>query len=237
MLAVLLESRATRPRRIGSTFLSACVHGALIAAVVAFTLQDRDGARPAPDVHPTTVTFVRPTNPPASPPTRSPAESHAEPSGPTLPTIEPPVITPTGIPPVDLTMPGVTSDDIRVGARSDATPSGFGSPTIPLGGAGDVNDASAVDRAPALVGRALEPRYPPALRSAGVQGRVLAEFVVDTLGRAELTTLRFPALPDPLFGDAVREALARYRFSPGEVAGRKVRTRVVLPFDFRLLGR
>ena len=63
---------------------------------------------------------------------------------------------------------------------------------------------------------------------------MLAEFVVDTLGRAELASLRFPELANPLFGHAVREALAHYRFMPGEIAGRRVRTRVALPFEFKL---
>jgi hypothetical protein len=34
--------------------------------------------------------------------------------------------------------------------------------------------------------------------------------------------------------ESVREALARYRFSVGEAGGRKVRTRVQLPFEFTL---
>jgi hypothetical protein len=38
----------------------------------------------------------------------------------------------------------------------------------------------------------------------------------------------------PLFADAVRGALARYRFSAGEAAGRKVRTMVQMPFEFTL---
>lgn len=236
MLAVLLESRATHPRRAGSTFLSALVHGTLIAALVALTLPGRGSARSRPDVHPTTVTYVEPP-PPAGPSApQSAAPSHAV-SRSALPTIDPPVITPVGIPPIDLSLPVTSSNDIRIDGRDDLTGSPIALPDIPPGGPGEVHDASVVDRAPGLVGRAQEPRYPPALRAEGIQGRVLAEFVVDTLGRPELTTLRFPELPDPRFGDAVREALARYRFSPGEVAGRRVRTRVAVPFDFRLVGR
>lgn len=236
MLAVLLESRAARPRRLGSTLMSALAHGALIAGVVALTLPGNGRATLALPVHPPTLVYVQPTQP--VPGVSAPHESapgHTLVSRSALPIIEPPVITPTGIPPIDLSLPATVSNDIRIGSRGDIAGSAIVSPGIPLGGSGDVSDASAVDRVPALVGRAPEPRYPPALRAAGVQGRVLAEFVVDTLGHAELATLRFPDLPDPRFGDAVREALAGYRFSPGEVAGRRVRTRVALPFDFRLV--
>ena len=36
------------------------------------------------------------------------------------------------------------------------------------------------------------------------------------------------------FAESVRAALPRFRFSPGEAGGRKVRTRVQIPFDFTL---
>jgi hypothetical protein len=40
--------------------------------------------------------------------------------------------------------------------------------------------------------------------------------------------------PHAQFVDAVRAALAHYRFSVGEAGGRRVRTRVQIPFDFTL---
>ena len=165
---------------------------------------------------------------------KSPSRQDVDPSRPSLPTVAVPVIAPTGIPPIDLSLPAITSDQVRIGDRSTLLGGGVIEPGAPLGGSGGVRDAAMVDRAPRLTGRALEPRYPPVLRDAGIEGHVLAEFVVDTLGRAELATLRFPELTNPLFGDAVRDALTRYRFTPGEMAGRKVRTRVAVPFDFRL---
>jgi protein TonB len=235
MLTVLLESRATPSRHLGGTILSALLHGGAIAAVVALTLPVRGSAGRAPDVRLTPVHYVR-TAPPlidaghrASPPTRSDVSAPRS----DLPVIDVPVVTPTTIPPIDLSRAGTTSDVVLIGGPS-RTLTGPGALGIPIGGPDAVSDASAVDRAPRIAGRALEPRYPATLRSAGIEGRVLAEFVVDTLGRAELATLRFPELANPLFGGAVREALARYRFLPGEVAGRKVRTRVAVPFEFRL---
>jgi periplasmic protein TonB len=236
MLTVLLESRAAHPRHVGGTLFSALAHGALIATIVAITLPDRGSARSAPDIHPTTVTFVR-TSPAPATPSRTPAKSPTPtdvPTRPNLPTIDVPVITPTTIPPIDLSVPSTSSEQIPFGNRSKTFITGSSAVGGALTGAGGVSEASAVDRAPRIIGRALEPRYPATLRAAGIQGRVLAEFVVDTLGHAELTSLRFPELANPLFGDAVREALGQYRFTPGEVAGRRVRTRVAVPFEFRL---
>jgi protein TonB len=235
MLTVLLESRATPSRHLGGTVLSTLMHGAAIAAVIALTLPDGN-VRRTPEIRPIPVHYVRPSPPPIDAARRAPLPpTHTDGSAPRqgLPVIDVPLITPTHIPPIDLAQPNVTSDQLFLGGRSRVL-SGTDSPGAPVSSADGVSDASAVDRAPRIAGRAPEPRYPATLRSAGIEGRVLAEFVVDTLGRAELGTLRFPELANPLFGDAVREALARYRFLPGEVAGRKVRTRVALPFDFRL---
>jgi hypothetical protein len=40
--------------------------------------------------------------------------------------------------------------------------------------------------------------------------------------------------PHLLLTDAVRAALARFRFTPGEAQGRRVRTRVQIPFEFTI---
>jgi protein TonB len=238
MLTVLLESRAAHQRRVGGTILSMSLHGAIIAAVVALTLPGRGGATSAPRVGPTVVHYVVPAKQAQPRSSHAPANSSSSntPLSPDLPRIDAPTITSTEIPPVDLTLPATTSDQVLIGRRPDQWGSGAAGPGLPLSGSNDVSDVTAVDRAPRLIGRALEPRYPESLRAAGITGHVLAEFVVDTLGRAELGTLRFPELTNPQFGDAVREALARYRFAPGEVAGRKVRTRVAVPFEFRVRG-
>lgn len=237
MLTVLLESRVARQRHVGGTLVSTLVHGAVIVTVVALTLPGRDRVGPGPIVSVDTVRFVRPSPPAPDVPPRTRATSPSPndaPSRPHVPVIDVPTITPKKIPPIDLSMPRTRDDEVLIGRRSRALGSDVTEPGTPVGGAGDVRDVSAVDRAPRVLGRVIEPRYPATLRSAGVEGRVLAEFVVDTLGRAELGTLHFTELASPLFGDAVREALARYRFMPGEIAGRKVRTRVAVPFEFRL---
>jgi protein TonB len=61
------------------------------------------------------------------------------------------------------------------------------------------------------------------------------QFVVDTLGRAEMSGLRVVQASDPQLAESVRAVLPRYRFSPGEVGGQRVRTLVQLPFDFTLV--
>lgn len=78
------------------------------------------------------------------------------------------------------------------------------------------------------------PRYPTALRESGVEGEVLAQFVVDQDGQAEMRTLRVLKSSHADFTRAVREYLPRMRFSPAELDGCKVRQVVQLPFAFKL---
>lgn len=76
------------------------------------------------------------------------------------------------------------------------------------------------------------PVYPNALLSAGIAGRVVVEFVVDTSGRADMNTFGAVTTTHGLFTDEARRAVAAARFSPALLGGRRVRQLVQLPFAF-----
>lgn len=76
--------------------------------------------------------------------------------------------------------------------------------------------------------------YPPSLRAEHIEGRVLAEFVVDTLGRVEADRFGIVGSSDPLFSDAVRSAIRGASYTPAIRAGRRVRQLVRQPFEFLL---
>ncbi len=78
------------------------------------------------------------------------------------------------------------------------------------------------------------PTFPPTLRSAKVEGRVLAQFVVDTLGRADTSTFHILRSTHELFTAAVIDVLPKYRFRPAELGGHKVKQLVQMPFDFSI---
>ena len=78
------------------------------------------------------------------------------------------------------------------------------------------------------------PRYPDLLRSRRVEGEVLAQFVVDTMGRAEMSTFKVLSSSHDLFTGAVRGALPNMQFRPAEVGGRRVKQLVQMPFNFSL---
>jgi outer membrane biosynthesis protein TonB len=75
-----------------------------------------------------------------------------------------------------------------------------------------------------------QPQYPATLLSSRTAGNVIVSIVVDTTGRADMTTFKVLESSHQLFSDAVREVLPNYRFIPAELGSRKVRSYVNLPF-------
>jgi protein TonB len=80
-----------------------------------------------------------------------------------------------------------------------------------------------------------QPNYPDILRQAGVEGDVLATFVVDTTGRADPSSFKVLRATHQLFEKAVRDALPRMRFIPAEVGGKRVKQLVQQPFSFAIV--
>ena len=231
MFTTLVESRAVRRRSVRGTVISVIAHTLVVAAAVLLTIPTRVDARPDERLQ-RPVTYV----PAPSPHEMQRALPHP-PSAPTPPSvalvsIPVPVTMPTSLPPIDITGPKVPEGKIALGGGGLPATPGIGSPDLFLPGA--VLDASVVDRVPRIVGNAQPPRYPDALRQSGASGQVIVRFVVDTLGRAELADLTVVEATHPLFASAVKNALLGYRFTPGESAGRKVRTMVQVPFTFTL---
>jgi TonB family protein len=75
--------------------------------------------------------------------------------------------------------------------------------------------------------------YPDSLRKAKIGGAVLAQWVVDTNGIAEIETVRILRSPHERLSESVRAAVRQLRFSPARLEKRKVRQLVQMPFQFR----
>jgi len=78
------------------------------------------------------------------------------------------------------------------------------------------------------------PLYPQALLDGGVEGSVEAEFVVDTTGRVDLTTIKILSSTHEDFSASVQTALAGALFRPAWRNLRKVRQLVHQRFAFRI---
>ena len=245
MFHQLLESNAVRKPRVGGSLVSTVAHGALIAAALALTTQ-HEQAPPEPTER-LYITPVVPQQPPSTAVHGSRATAIAAATS-VLPTplaILPVILDITiGIVSPDLTRS--VSDAVDFGRR--ATSGTFGKGIGCARPTDDVSEsagcmaptesgtwlAEQVDKPVVMMPGAATPNYPSMLRSAGISGAVLVEFVVDTLGRLEPGSSKVLQSDHDLFAASVRDVLPRLRFIPAEAGGHKVRQLVRLPFRFDL---
>ena len=80
--------------------------------------------------------------------------------------------------------------------------------------------------------RGLPPPYPPAARTAGVEGVVVLEIVVGLSGAVE--SVRVVRAMGHGLDEAARRAAYEFRFAPARKEGRPVRVRTLWPVQFRL---
>ena len=230
----LPESQRSRRRSPGGALASVTLHAALIALAVVATAQGRDAAAARPETTPVVYRTMpaEPAPPVSSPSARGgamgaprPAERRVAPPL-TVPGELPPIALPsTGEIVVGVRVPGPSFDGPGVAPPGDVGP-GLASGDGPL-------PAHLVDRAaaPRVV---VTPRYPESLRARGLEGEVVARYVVDSTGRVRDGSVEIVAATNDLFADAVRQALARTRFVPAEHAGRPVAQLVEQRFEFRI---
>jgi TonB family protein len=91
--------------------------------------------------------------------------------------------------------------------------------------------AEKVDR-PVRVRYCPDPVYPSALGQYGFGGRVVLQFVVDTLGLAELGDIVVSETSHPGFVESARRMVGKCRYDPAKPAGRPVRYLVAQPITF-----
>lgn len=125
-------------------------------------------------------------------------------------------------------------DGVRVVQLSSLADGAVGAASASALNAGSSQLTIVAERPAVALPGSPQPRYPSMLRSAGIEGRVFAEFVIDTAGHADMTTFRALSSSNPLFTSAVRDAVARMRFAPMEVDGRVVRILARQEFAFSL---
>ena len=221
-MTTLLASSAPRNRTAGSLVMSALVHATLIGTAAFVTAR---GVTPS-DAPTAIALLFQPLRPEPTAPTGAPRVT----ADAVAPVIVAPIAVPEGLPSIDLRQP---VDDERLFAFHP-TSTVWEPATAPAGLGGVPLEAEAVERPVRLIGAPGGPHYPDALRQMGVEGRVVARFVVDTAGRVEIASVDYVEATHQLFADAVRTALARARFVPAEVGGRRVRQLVMQRFIFSL---
>jgi outer membrane biosynthesis protein TonB len=78
------------------------------------------------------------------------------------------------------------------------------------------------------------PAYPLELLTSHVEGNVIARYVVDTTGFADVESLEVVTSTNVGFVRAVRDALPYMRFSPAKIGPMKVKQLVEQSFTFRI---
>jgi len=193
--------------------VSVLVHAGVCVAAVLATLRPAQMSRAAGA--PILLSWPQPSD------RRSHSGGSDQLPGPTAPPIDVPQQPRIDLPPIDAR------------PRFDAKALLRGSGTSSADGASDgAWSAAAVDDPPALLaGPPLG--YPEVLRRAGTEGTVIAQVVIDTLGRAEPGSMMLQS-SHPGFEAAARMYVLRALFRPGRAHGRAVRVLVRLPIAFTL---
>lgn len=104
----------------------------------------------------------------------------------------------------------------------------------PLVGGDSVFSQLEVDSTVARYPGSAAPAYPVDMLKQGMQGSVMTQYVVDTTGFADTTSLKVLRSTNEEFTAAVRAALPYMRFYPAKVGAIKVRQLVEQEFSFKI---
>jgi protein TonB len=225
----LIESKRRSQKSFGHTAISVALHAVAITLAV-YATASAGGVIKATVEIPTPIYPPQPAKPAQTHPPASHPRTPQAPAAPRGPVIEPPMRVPDSLPPINPSTSISPAESLfTIGRRgSDSGETARGSAID----AGAPWLESQVER-PALPRSGNpNPTYPPALESSRVEGTVLAQFVVDTLGRADMRTFEVIASTNDLFSASLRAALPQWRFYPAEAGGHKVKQIVQLPLKF-----
>lgn len=229
MFQTLVASTAPRQSRAGQLVTAVVVHAAIIAGAVTATESLSPYSSPAaPD---TSLLFVASPPPTALPLEPRRPEAPALPGAPVLALPEQLEVA-QPIPSAFNTSQAPAADWIRTLTTGDPVPTGTSAPDSGNRPTGEPLQPIETDRPPAPL-ELVAPRYPPALAQAGITGRVVAQFVVDTSGRVEPASIVILETAHSDFVAPVREALGRAAFRPGLFRGAPVRVLVRQSIAFR----
>jgi len=232
----LVESQAKKQKRLGGSLTSIILHSVVVAGLVIATanagIKEDEKKEEKVDFVEVKKDEPKPPEPEKPPPPPDAVAAPPPPKG--FQVLSAPIEIPNIIPDIDLSKKVTDEADFSGKGVAGGVAKGVegGKGPVPQGDQPyfDFQVEKPVVMAPGATG----PQYPDMLRSAGIEGTVLAQFVVDTTGRADMGTFKVLKSDNDLFSTSVKNALQRMRFLPAEVGGRKVKQLVQQPFQFSL---
>ncbi len=219
----LIESkrRKNRGRSAGVGVVSLVIHTVVIAGAVYATLNA--GQTDNSVKVDTAMVFVdQPKQ--EKPPEQQPVQLDVPLKG--FQTVVAPDVIPTNIPPVNLQEHFDPKDYSGTGVEG-----GLATGLVPTGN--EVFMEAIVEEKPAVLSGPVA-QYPELLRQAGIQGRVMVQAIIDTLGRAEPNSIKVLQSPNPGFDQSAKTYVMKTLFRPARVHGRAVRVLIQIPIDYRL---
>lgn len=234
----LLESNAKRERRTGGTIVSFVIHTILIAAASYGTMQAKQELEKPKAEKVEFVEVKKADEPPPPEPERAPPPPDAVAAPPIakgFQVLTAPIEIPDVLPEIDLSKSVTNEDDFSGKGVAGGISKGVVGGIVPdKVDAGQTYFEFQVEKQVTPASGNPVPRYPDMLRSANIEGEVIAQFVVGQDGKAEMGTFKVLKSSHDQFTEAVKNVLPRMRFLPAEVGGQKVKQLVQMPFVFGL---
>ncbi|HEU4569705.1 MAG TPA: energy transducer TonB [Gemmatimonadales bacterium] len=226
----LIESKPKKSRSTGQMLVSVLFHAGLVLLLIKVT---KGAAETVKEIlADTTMVFLEPPKetppPPDQPPPDAVVAANPPPQG--FQTVVPPDVIPTEIPPVDLTQKFDARDFSGKGVEGGIAAGVIGG-TGPVDPSAQVFLEAQVDDPPTLISAGPQ-RYPEMLKAAGIAGRVVVQFVVDTTGHPDPASIKIISTPHQAFGPATRELVSKSLFRPGKVRGQAVAVLVQQAINF-----
>jgi protein TonB len=235
MFSELLETRAHRQRRFGGATMSVAAHVAIVGVIAASTAHGRSAPKTKEPPPPKVVFVEHPSAPVRAVPQTATTQSAAPRLNVIVKHVDVPTFVPHGLPPIDVGAHAADSIIIGGGGESHGLAGQVGN-VFGDDSRHDSNTWNAIEIQMHILEPA-RPRYPESLRSAGIEGRVLVEFTVDTLGRVDASSVKVLDSTHELFTKAAKDALSAFRFRPAEASGHKLSARAQMPFEFTIRSR
>ena len=231
----LIESKASKQKRAGGFLWSFVIHGILISAAV-YATYSVGNALEKPKAEKVEFVTVKKDEPPPpkeeKPPPPEVVMKAPPPKG--FQVLTAPIKIPDVLPDIDLSKKVTSEDDFSGKGVAGGFAKGVVGGTPQPVNSDQPYFEFQVEKQVAPYPGNTAPRYPDMLRSANVEGEVLAQFVVDTTGRAEMNTFKVIKSTHDLFTNAVKASLPNMKFYPAEVGGKHVKQLVQMPFQFNL---
>lgn len=221
MFDVLIESKkqSQKGRLAGTSLASIVFHTLVIGGAVYATLtagETEEAVMETAMVYIQQETQKQPETPP-------PPQLDVQLKG--FQTIVAPTDIPTNIPPVNLQERFDPKDFSGIGVEG-----GVATGIVPTG---DVFSVDVVQEKPErLAGPPLV--YPPLLQQAGIEGTVMVQAIIDTMGRVEPNSIKITQTANPGFNESAKTVVLKSLFRPARVYGKAVRVLIQIPILYSI---